>query len=53
MFTKWIKWLLRRRNQPQAAGKLRPLTSRMSKAEYQEFRRFSKAWVKGEESLWK
>ena len=32
---------------------LRPIASQMTQTEYQEFRKFSKAWLKGKASLWK
>jgi len=43
----------KRKSDSDKGSDLRPIASKMSRSEYQEFRRFSRAWIKGKVSLWK
>ena len=53
MIRRFISRFVKRKTDRAKVSDLRPIASRMSESEYQEFRKFSKAWLKGKVSLWK
>ena len=43
----------KRKFDPAKISELRPIASQMTQSEYEEFRKFSRDWLKGKVSIWK
>jgi len=53
MIKRFLSLFPKRKSDHPKTSELRPIASQMTQSEYQEFRKFSKDWLKGKASLWK
>ena len=53
MIKRLLHLFAKRKSDQAKVSELRPIASQMTQSEYQEFRKFSKDWLKGKVSLWK